>query len=202
MSLRHADGKFVESEIGEFANLAFGFGKVDDAIGAIDFLRDRLDLLFDRGLDRIEMPEIRRLLASLHDGACGRFGTFSAVHPALERNRGEGPGRFGPMLNHFDLVVVVENEAVNRVHDRNAEFAHVLDVFFEVFNTFFEVLVMPVLQEIGQLFGIEAFDHLRRHAVHFQGAHRTGDHHATRFESACAAGDVHELFGTHVRGEP
>ena len=71
--------QLVEALLGEALDLGLGLGQVVDTVGAVDLGGDGLDLLLDRGLERIEEPEVAAPVGCLAD----HFGSLAAAGAAL-----------------------------------------------------------------------------------------------------------------------
>ena len=80
--LRHADRQAVEAVRGVLLDLVLRGLEEEDALGAVDALRDRLDLGVDRRVDRIGVLELVRVVGRVDDGLRERGRARAA---ALER---------------------------------------------------------------------------------------------------------------------
>ena len=121
MRLRHADRQPVEPVRGVLLDLVLGRLQEDDAAGAVDLSRDRLDLGVDRRVERIGVLERVRVVGGVGDGLGERRRAFAAPLECLVQL-----GRVRAVLereptDELDLLVRVAGEAVDRDDGPEAE---------------------------------------------------------------------------------
>lgn len=190
LRLRHAYREMPEATGLEVLELRLDAGVAGDVGGAIDLLRDGLDLVAQLHLDRIERLEARlALVDDLDDVVRKIFRALAAVRPmrAQERLR---PHALGRLLNLSDLGVGVGDELVHRDDRRNAELVDVLDVALEVFTA---------LRDGRDILGLQVI--FRDAAMHLEGADGRDDHDGRRRDAGLAALDVEEFLGSEVGAE-
>ena len=132
MRLRHADREVSEAEPLVGRDLRARLVGVVDAVGAVHALSDRLDLLLDRGLERIEEAEGPSLVAGAADGGGQRAAPLPAFREDLAHLRREGARGEGALYDQRVLAVGVGREAVDRDDRWDAVGRDVLELLLEV----------------------------------------------------------------------
>ena len=110
MRLGHADRELVEAGFVELLDLLACGGQKRDPVGAVDPLGDRLDLGFDRVVERVDAVEVRRLLGCGDDRLGERGGALAALDDRVVRFGGERAVLERELPDQFDLVVGVGRE--------------------------------------------------------------------------------------------
>ena len=124
MRLRHADRQPVDSVGVELGDLVLRRLEQEDPVGPVRADRDRLDLLLDRRVQRIELRERVRLLRSGRDGL-GQCGcTRAAVRVPVVDLGGVGTTLDGEPLHELYLFGRIRREPVDRDHGVQPELAH------------------------------------------------------------------------------
>ena len=168
-----------------------GGGEVD-AVGAVDGLRDLLDLRRDRLVVGVEHLEVRLGLR----GGGDDLGELDRALPTLAEavvDRGaERTGLERARLDQLEQLGLVVGARVDRDDRLDPERADVLDVLREVRHARLDL--GRHLRQLGLLAPVAA-------AVVAERAHGRDDHDDVRLEAADAADDVHELLHPEVGGE-
>ena len=190
LRLCHANRKVAVAGIFPLLELVAHALVGDRLRAAIDALHDRVDLVEQPHLVRIERRELR--------GAA--FGEFDhLVGEVLDACRALGPvtahDRLGALCGHIrlhrlDFGVGVGDEVVDCYDGRHAELLHILDMAAEI---------GAALLHRFDVFRAEIV--LLHPAIHLHGAHCRHDHGGGRLETGLAALDIEELFRAEIGAE-
>src|SRR5919204_104662 len=93
-------------------------------LGAVDALRDRLDLRLDRRVERVDVLELRALVRGSDDRLGQRRRALAALHHGLVQLRRVGAVRERDLADELQLVVRVAGEAIDGDDGVQAELAH------------------------------------------------------------------------------
>ena len=183
--LRHADRQPVEPEPVELLDLLLGRRQEEDPVRAVDTRRDRLDLLLDRRVERIDEVERVRLLGRGDDGLGERRSSRAAFLEGVVHLRGVGAVLDRERAQPFDFVLGVAREAVDRNDRVQAELANDSEMPRQVRRAVLDRINAPV----------------RFPRVVLERLHRRDEHDRVRPQVAGTADDVEELLHPHVRAE-
>src|SRR6266516_3919547 len=185
MRLGHADRQQVDSGLLELLDLVARSLQQEDPVGAVDPLRDRLDLLLDGGVERVEEVEVRRLVGGRDNRFGQRGGARAALREPVVDLCGVSALLERELADELDLLGRVAREAVDRDHGVDAELAYDAEVAGEIRR--------PGLDRIEAAVGVAG--------VMLQRLDGRDEHHRVRPEATRAADDVEELLHAHVGAE-
>ncbi len=192
--LGHADGQVAEAVLLVGLDLRLSLGLEDHLTCAVDLARNRLDLLLDGQVERIEWVELAGFVAGLFhgtrqvDSACAAVrpvGGNGAAHAFLAAN---GKDRLG-------LAGVVCREGVDAHHGADAVLLHILNLLAQVGASLEDVVGVFAQHLLGQRLTRHNFVLAR---VQLERADGGDDHRSVGLESTVAALDVEELLCANV----
>lgn len=193
--LGHADREVSEALLLEAGNLLAREVRVVDAIGAVELLGDRFDLLLDGEVDVVEELERVRLLASCDDGLSELDRSGSALRPVVARDGSVSSGGESLLGDEGDFGVGVGGEAVDGDDDLDTDLLGVLDVTLEVGATLLKEL--EVLARVDLVEGL-AGGNLGSTAVHLEGTDGSDEDNGVGDKARSTALDIDELLHSVV----
>src|SRR4051794_15426575 len=124
MRLRHADREVPEAVALELRDLRLRLRVQEDVTGTVHACRDGLDLVADRRLVRVELPEGAWLLACLDDSAGQARRADASLLEALVDLGSERAGLERELAHALDLLIAVSGASVHGDHARHPELGH------------------------------------------------------------------------------
>ncbi len=198
LRLRHADRHASVAQLLEPLEALLRQRRELDAFGSVDPRRERLDLLAERCLLRIQEPERRRLVRRFDE----RLRQLLAPGPTVGEQgadvRSVRAGGSRDLPDQLELCFRIGGEPVDRHHHRHAVQSDVLDLLDEVARTGAHRVQVLLAERLRQRL---ASDDVEPPRMHLQRPHRRDQQRRVRPESRDATLDVEELLRTHVGAE-